>query len=318
MTAPQKALVLGATGGIGGELAHRLVQRGWQVVALCRKLPAEAKQANGIHWIVGDAMNQQQVIAAAQGTALIVHAVNPPGYRDWEKLVLPMIDNTIAAARQSGARILLPGTIYNYGPDAFPEIDENSPQFPISKKGKIRAELEHRLRKAARDRVAVLIVRAGDFFGPRVANSWFSQGLIKPGQAITQITYPGRTGIGHQWAYLPDVAETMLRLIERADQLQTFDCFQMQGHWDADGTQMVAAIAYASGNSGLKASRFPWLWLRLLGLFKPTLRELFELRYLWQTPVRMNNKKLLNILGEEPHTPLEQAIHATLHGLKCL
>jgi hypothetical protein len=33
---------------------------------------------------------------------------------------MPMIENTIAAARSSGARILFPGTIYNYGPDAFP------------------------------------------------------------------------------------------------------------------------------------------------------------------------------------------------------
>ena len=29
-----------------------------------------------------------------------------------------MIENTVAAARASGTRILLPGTIYNYGPDA--------------------------------------------------------------------------------------------------------------------------------------------------------------------------------------------------------
>ncbi len=34
-----------------------------------------------------------------QGVSLIVHAVNPPGYRNWGQLVLPMIDNTIAAAQ---------------------------------------------------------------------------------------------------------------------------------------------------------------------------------------------------------------------------
>jgi hypothetical protein len=54
----------------------------------------------------------------------IVHAVNPPEYRNWAALVLPMIENTIAAAKTSGARILLPGTIYNFGPDAFPVFTE--------------------------------------------------------------------------------------------------------------------------------------------------------------------------------------------------
>ena len=37
-----------------------------------------------------------------------MHAVNPSGYRNWATLVLPMIENTIAAARISGARVLLP------------------------------------------------------------------------------------------------------------------------------------------------------------------------------------------------------------------
>ena len=38
-----------------------------------------------------------------------------------------VIENTIAAAKDSGARILLPGTIYNYGLDAFPIVKEDSP-----------------------------------------------------------------------------------------------------------------------------------------------------------------------------------------------
>jgi hypothetical protein len=38
-----------------------------------------------------------------------------------------MIENMIAAAKDSSARILLPGTIYNYGLDAFPILKEDSP-----------------------------------------------------------------------------------------------------------------------------------------------------------------------------------------------
>ena len=39
--------------------------------------------------------------------------------------VLPMIDNTIAAARAVGARILMPGTIYTFGADTFPLLKED-------------------------------------------------------------------------------------------------------------------------------------------------------------------------------------------------
>jgi hypothetical protein len=73
-------------------------------------------------WLQGDAMCRDDVMHAAQGCDVIVHAVNPPGYRRWAELVLPMMDNTIAAAIAQGATIVLPGTVYNYGPDAFPLI----------------------------------------------------------------------------------------------------------------------------------------------------------------------------------------------------
>ena len=78
-----------------------------------------------------------------------MHAVNPPGYRNWGTLVLPMLANSIAAARAAGARILLPGTVYNYGPDAWPLLREDAPQHPETRKGAIRVEMERRLEAAA-------------------------------------------------------------------------------------------------------------------------------------------------------------------------
>ena len=306
-----EALVLGATGGIGGEVARLLLARGWKVMALNRA----PRQGDGLHWLVGDAMNRDDVVRAAAGVQLIVHAVNPPGYRNWGSLVLPMIDNTIAAARASGARILLPGTVYNYGPDVLPHIYEDAPQRPITRKGAIRVEMERRLKDSG---LPVLIVRAGDFFGPKAGNNWFAQGLIKPGKPVTAISNPAAPGVGHQWAYLPNVAETMVRLIERADKLPRFASYQMQGHWDADGTQMPAAIARAAGNPDLRPGAFPWWLTWVAAPFVPVFRELREMRYLWRQPVRMSNARLLAVLGSEPHTPLDVAVRHTLEGLGCL
>nr|WP_211461106.1 SDR family NAD(P)-dependent oxidoreductase [Collimonas silvisoli] len=316
------ALVLGATGGIGNAMTKTLIQRGWQVRALHRRAEQMMEQdRSGIVWRQGDAMQAQDVVAAAAGAAIIVHAVNPPAYRNWAQLVMPMIENSIAAARASGARIVLPGTVYNYGPDAFPDLSETSPQNPATRKGAIRVQLEDRLRHAAQSGVRTLVVRAGDFFGPHLANSWFSQGLVKPGRPVASVTYPGKRGIGHQWAYLPDVAETMMQLIEREQALAAFDTFHMNGHWDADGTQMVAAIGRAGcamGQAGVKARKFPWWLLPLAAPFVPVFRELREVGYLWRQPLRLDNRRLLQLLGSEPHTALDDAVKATLIGLACL
>ena len=314
------ALVLGATGGIGGEMVRQLLAAGWQVRALTRsELPSPRN--DGITWLRGDAMVGADVVAASQGCTVIVHAVNPPGYRDWDKLVLPMLDNSIAAARLEHATIVLPGTIYNYGSDAFPVLLEDAAQQPSTRKGAIRVELEARLQRASAQGARVLIVRAGDFFGPQAGNSWFAQGLVKPGQPVRTVQYPGRPGIGHQWSYLPDVARAMVELLAIRARLPAFARFHLAGHWDHDGRQMTAAIARVVQQATGRAPRikpFPWWLMNLAAPFVATLRELREMRYLWQTPVRMDNAKLLAALGHEPHTPLDEAVRATLQGLGSL
>lgn len=310
------ALVLGGTGGIGGAVAHRLRASGWHIRALHRA-PDSVATKHGFEWLVGDAMSAADVAAAATGAALIVHAVNPPGYRDWDKLVLPMLDNTIAAARANSSTILFPGTVYNYGADAFPDIAEDAPQHPATRKGAIRVEMERRLRAFAEtDHGRVLIVRAGDFFGPGSANNWFAQ-LVPAGKRPAAITYPGRPGVGHQWAYLPDLAETMVQLLETGH-LDRFATFHMDGHWDADGTQMTDAICRVLGDPAVSVGRTPWWIMRIMSPFVPTLREVMEMRYLWNCPVRLSNDRVKAALGSEPHTPIDDAVRATLTDMDCV
>ncbi|MFG6485195.1 NAD(P)H-binding protein [Roseateles sp. BYS78W] len=317
-------LVLGASGGIGGEVARQLHNAGWRVKALKRGLGAAQETRDGLLWLRGDALDAVDVARAAQGCSVIVHAVNPPGYRDWDRLVLPMLDNSIAAAQAQGATLVLPGTVYNFGPDAFGSpLREDAPQRPVTRKGAIRVEMEARLRQASGNGARVIVVRAGDFFGPVAGNNWFSQGLIKPGKPVTTISNPAATGVGHQWAYLPDVARTMVELLARRDTLPAFASFHMAGHWDATGRQMAEAIQrvaarYGRDGSEPRIAALPWWLLNIAGLFVTTFREMREMRYLWQQPARMDNARLVATLGREPHTPLDEAIETALRGLGCL
>jgi nucleoside-diphosphate-sugar epimerase len=312
------ALVLGATGGIGGALAAALLQRGYRVRAMHRAPERQATARPHYEWVRGDAMRAEDVLLAAEGASVIVHGVNPPGYQNWAELVLPMIYNTITAARAVGARILMPGTIYNFGADAFPLIAEDSRQAPETVKGRIRVELERRLGGAAEQGVSVLILRAGDFFGPDAGNNWFAQGLVQPGKPVRFVVNPGRQGAGHAWAYLPDVAETFMRLLDRADALPSFARFHMDGFYDPDGTQMVAAIGRAVGRPRILTIGFPWRLAGLARPFVPLIRELHEMRYLWRETIRLDNSRLVDFLGEEPLTPIDVAVKATLQSLGCL
>jgi nucleoside-diphosphate-sugar epimerase len=311
------ALVIGATGGVGGETAVALLARGWKVRALHRRPQEAARTAIDprIEWVAGDAMDPASVVAAAQGVSVIVHGANPPGYRNWRGLVLPMLDSTIAAARAVGARVVLPGTVYNYGPEVLPRVRETAEQRPWTRKGAIRVEMERRLKESG---VPALVVRAGDFFGPRARNNWFSQGIVTPGRPVQWLTYPAKAGVGHAWAYLPDLAHTIALLLDRAAELEPFAVFHFRGHWFDRGIEMAEATRRVASAPRAWIAPFPWPLVYLLAPFVETFREMIEMRWLWRRPLELVNDKLVAFLGEEPHTPLDVALGETLRGLGCL
>ncbi len=314
MSKTKTALVIGATGGIGGEAARQMLARGWRVKALNRTLP---KERGRIEWIAGDAMDAQTVAEAARGVDVIVHGANPAYYRNWRELAIPMLANTIAAAVAEGALIVFPGNVYNYGPDAWSAIREDSPQHPVSRKGAVRVEMEAMLKAAASAGARALIVRAPDVFGTPSPSSNFASVIVHAGKPVTSITEMGKAGVGHAWAYTPDLAAAMVALIEKRAELAPFETVNFAGHW-LTGAEMTAAIRKAAGNPDLPARRFPWFLVRALAPVVRLFREVAEMRYLWDTPVRLDNTKLVSLLGAEPQTPLDVAIRASLNAIGCL
>ena len=309
------ALILGATGGSGAAVAEALHAHGWRVRAMARD--PEAARASAprapIQWVGGDAMNAADVRAAASGARLIFHGVNPPKYRNWRGLAIPMLANAIAAAKAAGARIVFPGNVYNFGPDAWPVITETSPQHPVSRKGAVRVEMEAMLAEGARQGARALVVRAGDFFGPRTRDSWLSAVILKGGADARAIVYPGEPTAGHAWAFLPDFAEAIAGLAEMEQTLGDFEVFNFGGHWIDPGLDLAYALRRVLGRPELPVKRFPWWQVYAGAPFLPFLREILEMRYLWREPVRLDGSRLAETLGREPRTPLDEALRVTLN-----
>jgi nucleoside-diphosphate-sugar epimerase len=319
--APRTALVIGATGSFGAHAAAALSRHGWRVRALARD-PAAAQAKAGprmpIDWVAGDGMNAADVIAAAEGVAVIVHAANPPAYRNWRGLALPMLAATIAAARASGARIVLPGNVYNYAPGAGARIAETAPQAPVTRKGQVRVEMEAMLADAAREGVRSLVLRAGDFFGPAAPNGALQWLTVRGGGRMRAVLLPGNRAVGHAFAYLPDLAETLARLLDREAELAALESFHFAGHWLERSDAMAAAIRRVTGDARLPVLPFPYPLVQALSPFVEMMRELLEMRYLWERPIGLDGAKLRAFLGEVPSTPLDAAVRETLSDMGCL
>lgn len=306
------ALVLGITGAIGGAVAARLSARGFRIRALCRRPLDRARFGFPVEVAIGDARDAEAVSAAAAGASLVVHGVNPPGYRRWREEALPMLAATIDAAARHGATILFPANAYVFDETAPARVDEATPRLPTTKKGRVRLEMETMLEEAARTRgVRTIALRAGDFFGPGAASSWLAQVVLKGGRDARAVTRLSPPGIGHAFAYVPDVAEAFARLVDRRETLAPFTLLHFAGHYDTGGTALAQAAARVLGRE-LKEKRFSWALVRLAAPFSPFLREIAEMAWLFRHPLVLDNAALERLIGPEPHTPLDEALARTL------
>jgi nucleoside-diphosphate-sugar epimerase len=165
--------------------------------------------------------------------------------------------------------------------------------------------------------VRSLVLRAGDFFGPAAPNSCLQWFTARGGGRIRAVFQPGRRAVGHAFAYLPDLAETLVRLLEREADLAPFETFHFAGHWLARADEMAASIRRVAG-AAIPILPFPYLIVQALAPFVEMLREMLEMRYLWERPIGLDDRKLRARLGEIPHTPLDAAVRQTLSDMGCL
>lgn len=307
----QTVLIIGAGGRLGRTVAARFVRGGWKVRTLMRADHATAAII-GCEAVQGDARRPADVIRAADGADVIVNAANPP-FGDWNPSLLEIADAVIAAMRASGATQLFPGNVYNFGWPSPEAIDETTPQRPTTRKGAVRVEVERRFREAADGRgLKTIVLRAGDYFGPGSAGSWFDVVLAgKAGRG--RMVYPGPADVPHAWAYLPDLAVAFEALARERQAFSGYETFHFAGH-TVTGTEMREAFEQVLGRP-LTAGRLPWRLMRLAGPMVRQWRELSEIAYLWHVPHRLDGAKLEIALGPLPQTPLLVAVASSLADL---
>ena len=306
------ALVLGATGAFGGAMLAELAARGYRVRALARdpaRLQPRLKSLGPIQVIAGDATEAPSVAAAARGATVIVHGVNYP-YDQWIPHMRRVTDAVIGAAESEGATILFPGNVYGFGPSIGRPFVESDPFRPNTRKGKLRVELEELLAAAAsRGRARVLIVRAGDYFGPTARN-----GLVDPifGNAARHkpMRMLGDLDIPHQWAFVPDFARFSADLLAISERLRPFELVHFKGDIVKPGRDIGRLAAAGAPDLALRGT--PWWLLRLAGLFNGVARELMEMRYLFDTSVIIDDPRRRELLPDFKPTPLKEAVAETV------
>ncbi|MFT6144024.1 MAG: nucleoside-diphosphate-sugar epimerase [Myxococcota bacterium] len=300
--------ILGATGGIGDAVTTAFIDAGHTVTVLVRD-PAKFRHQPTVRILTGDAHNAVDLDNALHEADCVFHGINVP-YPQWDPEMLDLTQGIVDAAVRAQVTVLLPGNVYNFGPDFAQPLTESSPKQPVSRKGALRNRLEAILRAGSDGGAPVIVARAGDFFGVIGTSTWMhhlASGAVTGGK----IQYPAPLNIPHSWAFGPDIAQVFRQLAERRHELPTWSEFNVTGHV-LTGEVWTRAVADVLGDPTRGVRRMPWWAMQPLRLVSPMVRELWEMRYLWDQPVRMSEVKLAAFLGKVPHTPLHEALTADL------
>lgn len=322
MTRTSTVLILGARGRLGLAAARAFAQAGWRVFGQIRP-GATAPVVPGVQWLAHDLQDTAGLVAVTGGARVVLHALNPAyTAAAWREQAPGLMTAALALARALHATLMLPGNVYNYGEDMPVVLQESTPPRARHELGRIRVALEQQMAQAVEDSggaMRALVLRAGNFFG--ASEGTLLDKMVAPQLPRGRVSWMGDLDVSTPWAYLPDLARTLVMLAERSD-LAPFETFHFAGHqvtarqWMAVLGQVALEQGWLQPGEALTVRRVPLWFFRLFGLVSPTLATIAQTGYLFSTPHRLDNTRLVQWLGAEPRTPFELAVRQSLQAMR--
>lgn len=297
-------IVIG-TGPLGRAVATALAGQGRQPLLVNRS-------GNGVpgHRALGcaDGDLAAALPASADGQSLRIFVCAAPAYHRWPQEFPALVESIRRATQGRRCDIVYADNLYAYGPSSDP-YTEDMPSRATTVKGRVRAEVARQLLALHQDAgpVRVAIVRGSTFFGPGVENSALGGPQLRAVLDGKPVPLLGDPGQPHTVTYLPDFARCMLRVAEAP---------QFMGHtWHVPNSetrslrQWLADFA-AAGSPAPRERVAGRTLLRLFGLFNPTMREMVEMMYQFEQPLRVDHRRSAAALGLQA-TPARDAVAAT-------
>ncbi|WP_404349730.1 SDR family NAD(P)-dependent oxidoreductase [Sutcliffiella horikoshii] len=308
----KKAMVIGASGGMGYALVMELVRRGMEVVAFARgeeRLGELFGKEEKVTILSGDAREKKQVSLAANGVDVIFHALNLP-YEEWKEKLLPITKNIIKAAEENGAKLAVVDNIYAYGKSGGVRLKEDMEKKPHTKKGKIRKDMGEMIHQAP---IRSLICHFPDFYGPNATNTYIHftlEQLLKKRKG----GFVGPRDIEREFIFTKDGARVMVELALRDDAYG--QSWNIPAVSTITGRDFEKVIKEQLG----KEKQLYYITKPMFALYALVagkgMREAVEMQYINAEPTILSKEKLTRFLGEWNSTPYEKGIEETIGYMK--
>lgn len=300
-------LIIGGNGGLGLAITEELLSRGVAVTATYHHSKDALMSLNSPRLTIApldirDEVAMEQLLKQAD---TVYFCLNVP-YQDWYS-VMPQAIEQVTQRLNSSQVIVFPGNVYGYGKFQYVPADENHPKAAITHKGKLRNQLEEKLKEqAAIQGFRYVIPRFPDYYGPNVTNRVFGPIFTGALDAKT-ISWPGGLHIPHDLVYIRDAAKAAVLLAESKE----------SGEWHVSGAgaiegQQFLNIVQDEAGSPRKCRTLPGWAVGLAGIFDKEAKEFYELLYEFQYPLVLNESKFTERFPAYTATPHALAVKETL------
>ncbi|MGO3306472.1 MAG: NAD-dependent epimerase/dehydratase family protein [Sphingobacterium sp.] len=300
--------ILGAGGDIGSLLAKELKQFS-EKIRLVARYPS---QVNGNDELVSaDLLDPDAVSEAVRDSKIVYLTVGLKyDFRIWQSQWPAIIRNVVDACVLHGSKLVFFDNVYMYDKGAIPNMTEDSPMAPPSKKGTVRLEVVRHIMEAMATRnLKALIARSADFYGPASKNGILNILVLNAAAKGKKMSWQADPYKVHSFTYTPDAAKATAMLGN------TESAFGQVWHLPTSSERLTGhqLIELASGLKMRKASYrvlTPFI-LSLGGLFDRSIRELKEMQYQNDRDYFFNSDKFCTAFAFTP-TSYRDGITETL------
>ena len=300
--------IVGAAGAIGRSTADAYHAGGLPVRLVGRNetmLKAMAKP--GDEAVVADVATAEGCRAAVAQAEAAVYTLGLPYTKSDFAMYPAMMKLFIDAARAAGVkRAVLITNVYPYGMAQSERVAESHRRVPCSVKGEYRKQQEDIF--LAAEGLETISLRLPDFYGPNVPGSMLGMVVDAAKKGATG-NLLGPASHRHEFVFTPDVGPVVKALLTQPGKVAGAYNFAGSGEISIEG---LAALLYkAAGHEPKLRVMAPWMQTAV-GLFMPVLRELKEMRYLLETPVVLDDAKLMALLPDLMKTSYEAGAKAIM------
>jgi len=289
--------ILGAGGSISIELAKSL-KYFTDEIRLVSRNPQKVNETDQL--FPADLTNRLEVFNAVNGSEIVYLTIGLEySTKVWQLVWPPLMQNVIDACIATKAKLVFFDNVYAIGGDFVNHITEESPISPTSKKGEIRAQIDLMLLDLMNSgKIDAIIARAPDFYGGNIDKSMLMTVIYKNLLEGKKAQWLFNVKAKHSYIYVPDAGKaTALLGNTPAAYNQIWNLPTDRKSLTAEEWIKLFAREMERGDKYQLISA--WM-VRVLGIFIPFMKELYEMRYQFDRDYFFDSTKFEKYFKSKP------------------